>query len=167
MDKMGWQRGLVGYSSQRVEEGGDKAHFLRPKVIGYFTILIAAMGLLVWSVTQQAPFDVGVSQVRQPLFVKLSDGRIQNSYEIKVNNKTGKSLTLSFSVEDLPGAELDMGKFQTVELRPEQRLRLMARINLAPKEFDGKSRHIEFIATPKNMALQPVEHESVFYIPGR
>jgi cytochrome c oxidase accessory protein FixG len=167
MDKMGWQRGLVGYSSQRVEEGGDKAHFLRPKVIGYFTILIAAMVLLVWSVTQQAPFDVGVSQVRQPLFVKLSDGRIQNSYEIKVNNKTGKTLTLSFSIDDLPGAELDMGKFQTVELRPEQRLRLMARINLAPQKFDGKSRHIEFIATPKNMALQPVEHESVFYIPGR
>jgi hypothetical protein len=43
----------------------------------------------------------------------------------------------------------------------------MARINLAPQKFDGKSRHIEFIATPKNMALQPVEHESVFYIPGR
>lgn len=167
MDKMGWQRGLVGYSSQRVEEGGDKAHFLRPKVIGYFTILIAAMGLLVWSVTQQAPFDVGVSQVRQPLFVKLSDGRIQNSYEVKVNNKTGKSLTLTFSVEDLPGAELDMGKFQTVELRPEQRLRLMARINLAPEKFDGKSRHIDFVATPNNTTLQPVEHESVFYIPGR
>jgi len=37
-----------------------------------------AMGLLGWSMGHQAPYDLTVAQVRQPIFVRLSDGRIQN-----------------------------------------------------------------------------------------
>lgn len=168
MDSMGWERGLVGYSSQRVEEGGEKARTLRPKVIGYFAVLMVAIGLLVWSVAQQAPFDFSVSQVRQPIFVQLSDGRIQNSYELKVNNKTNHTLQLTFAVDGLKGAELDMGRFKTISLRPEQRLRLMARINAMPEKFDAASRPIKFIATPDATSGLPViELDSVYYVPGR
>ena len=167
MDSLGWQRGLVGYSSQRVEEGGQQARLLRPKVIGYLSVLIVALGLLVWSVGHQAPFDLGISQVRQPIFVRLSDGRIQNSYEIKVNNKTSHSMSMSFSLSGLPaGAELDMGRFQTVELRPEQRLRLSARVNLPADALGGGSHAMQIIATPEAQSgLQPLAHDSVFYLP--
>jgi len=167
MDKLGWERGLVGYSSQRVEEGGQQAKLLRPKVIGYLAVLLVASGLLVWSVTNQAPFDLGVSQVRQPIYVQLSDGRIQNSYELKVNNKTGHSMQLSFRVLGLDGAELDMGHFQQVTLRPEQRLRLNARINIERDGLSGGTHPISIVATPVgDSKLEPVAHDSVFYVPG-
>lgn len=166
MDKLGWERGLIGYSSQRVEEGGERARLLRPKVIGYLAVLLAASGLLVWSVSKQAPFDLGVSQVRQPIFVQLSDGRIQNSYEIKVNNKTGHAMTLSFSVLGLEDAELDMGRFRTITLRPEQRLRLTARINIDPGSRQAGTHPISIIATPgRDSALQAVSRDSVYYFP--
>jgi len=166
MDKLGWERGLVGYSSQRVEEGGERARLLRPKVLGYFAVLLVAFGLLVWSVSNQAPFDLGVSQVRQPIYVQLSDGRIQNSYELKVNNKTGHSMTLSFSLKGLENAELDMGRFHTITLRPEQRLRLTARINAQRGVLASGTHPIDIIATPvEDSELLPVSHESVFYVP--
>jgi len=166
MDKLGWERGLVGYSSQRVEQGGEKARLLRPKVVGYFAVLLAAFGLLVWSVSNQAPFDLGVSQVRQPIYVQLSDGRIQNSYELKVNNKTGHSMTLTFSLQGLQNAELDMGRFQTITLRPEQRLRLTARINTQRGALTSGTHPIDIVATPlDDSELLPVSHESVFYVP--
>jgi len=168
MDSLGWERGLVGYSSQRVEEGGQQARLLRPKVIGYLAVLIVAFGLLVWSVSHQAPFDLGVSQVRQPLFVRLSDGSIQNSYQIKVNNKTAHSMSLSFSIDGLPGAELDMGHFQHIDLRPEQRLRLTARINMLPGTLAGGSHPVNIVATPDvDTGLPPLAHESVFYMPEK
>lgn len=169
MDSLGWERGLVGYGSQRVEEGGQRARLLRPKVLGYAAVLVAAIGLLAWSIARQAPFDLSVSQVRQPIFVQLSDGRIQNSYEIKVNNKTEHTLTLRFSARGLPaGAELDLGRFSEVELHPEQRLRLAAKVRAMPVEFDGQSHPFELIAAPVDApGFEPVAHPSVFYVPAR
>ena len=62
--------------------------------------------------SHQAAFDLSLAQVREPIFVQLSDGRIQNGYEIKVNNKTNRRLMLRFRAEGLPaGAELDFGRF--------------------------------------------------------
>jgi cytochrome c oxidase accessory protein FixG len=169
MDSLGWQRGLVGYSSQRVEEDGERVRVLRPKVVAYAAVLILAVGLLGWSVSHQAPFDLSVAQVRQPIYTQLSDGRIQNSYEIKVNNKTDHTLDLTFSTRGLPeGAELDLGRFQRVELQPEQRLRLAAKLRLLPTEFDGHSHPFELIAVPADASgLAPVGHPSVFYVPPR
>jgi cytochrome c oxidase accessory protein FixG len=165
MDSLGWQRGLVSYSSQNQIEHGKRSSLLRPKVIGYALVLLLAMAGLVWSVAQQAPFDLSVNQVRQPLFVRLSDGRIQNSYQIKVNNKTNHTLHLSFSLQGLPGAELDMAAFQQVELRPEQRLRLNARIKADPAGLPGGAQSIEIVATPKDKALPTLRYSSTFYVP--
>ena len=169
MDSLGWERGLIGYSSQRVEDGGKKARLLRPKVIGYAAILVLAVGLLGWSVSNQAPFDFVVAQVRQPIYTQLSDGRIQNSYEIKVNNKTDKTLTLRFTAQGLPaGAELDLGRFSEVSLHPEQRLRLAAKVRVMPTRFDGQSHPFDVVAVPEDASgLSPVPHPSVFYVPER
>ncbi len=166
MDSLGWERGLVGYSSQRVEDGGKRARLLRPKVLGYAAVLLVAVGLLVWSVGNQAPYDLAVSQVRQPIFTRLSDGRIENAYQIKVNNKTGHTLGLTFSIEGLPDAELDMGRFRHIVLRPEQRLRLSARIKARPKVLDGRTHPVTIVATPDaGSDLLPVRHATVFYVP--
>lgn len=169
MDSMGWARGLVGYSSERRQQTGHQARLLRPKVVAYAAVLVFAVGLLAWSVSHQAPFDISVSQVRQPIFVQLSDGRIQNSYEIKVNNKTNRTLVLKFSAEGLPAdAEFDMGRFTRISLQPEQRLRLAAKLRLMPAHFDGHSHPFELVATPNETRdIQPVRHPGVFYVPKR
>ena len=166
MDSLGWERGLVGYSSQRVEDGGRRVRLLRPKVLGYAAVLLVAVGLLAWSVGNQAPYDLAVSQVRQPLFTRLSDGRIENAYQIKINNKTGHTLGLAFSINGLPDAELDMGHFRHIVLRPEQRLRLSARIKARLKVLDGRTHPVTVMARPDpGSDLSPVRHAMVFYVP--
>jgi cytochrome c oxidase accessory protein FixG len=169
MDSLGWPRGLVAYTSERAQETGQRARALRPKVVGYAAVLLVAVSLLAWSVANRAPFDLTVAQVRQPIYVQLSDGRIQNGYEIKVNNKTDRPLGLRFSTRGLPSdAELDMGRFTEIELEPEQRLRLAAKVRLSPTVFDGQSHAFEFVAEPRaDQGLDVVMHPSVFYVPGR
>jgi len=169
MDSLGWPRGLVAYTSERREQGGERVRLLRPKVIGYASVLVLAIGLLGWSISHQAPFDLSVAQVREPIFVQLSDGRIQNTYEIKINNKTSKPLVLQFQVDGLPPrAELDMGRFDRVALDPGQRLRLAAKVRALPERFDGQSHPFVWSAQPLNDAALPVvDHPSVFFVPRR
>jgi cytochrome c oxidase accessory protein FixG len=169
MDSLGWQRGLVGYTSERLEQTGQRARLWRPKVIGYASVLLLAIGVLGWSISNQAPFDLSIAQVREPIYVQLSDGRIQNTYEIKVNNKTSKALVLQFEVAGLPPqAELDMGRFDRVALDPGQRLRLAAKVRALPKTFDGQSHPFVLSAQPLNdSTLSTVDHPSVFFVPRR
>jgi cytochrome c oxidase accessory protein FixG len=169
MDSLDWPRGLVGYTSERKAASGQQARLLRPKVVGYAAVLVLAVGLLGWSVSHQAAFDLSVAQVRQPIYVQLSDGRIQNSYEIKVNNKTNKTLTLRFSARGLPaGAELDMGRFTEVSLQPVQRLRLTASVRMRPTQFDGHSHPFDLVAEPQHApGLAPLIYPSVFFVPRR
>ena len=49
-------------------------------------------------------------QIRQPLFVRLSDGRVQNSYELHMDNKTDTPVKLAVMMRGLAGAELDVGR---------------------------------------------------------
>ena len=166
MDSLGWERGLVAYTSERQVREGRRARLLRPKVIGYFLVLLVIVAALAWNVSHQQLFDLSVAQERQPLYVTLSDGRIQNSYEFKMNNKTGGPLELEFEVVGLEAAELDLGKFSHIELAPDQRLRLRAHIKHEPPEGNSGSQKFRIRAVPVNRTdLQPFEKEAVFSWP--
>ena len=46
MDKMGYARGLIGYKSEHTLQGG-KTHWLRPRLLGYASVLVLMIGALV------------------------------------------------------------------------------------------------------------------------
>ena len=167
MDSLGWERGLVSYTSERQEEEGRRARLLRPKVIGYFIVLLVIIGALAWNVSHQQQFDLSVAQERQPLYVMLSDGRIQNSYEFKMNNKTGGTLELEFEIVGLEDAELDLGTFSHIELAPDQRLRLRAHVKHPAPAGPADSTTFRIRAVPTNRPdLEPFEKDAVFSWPG-
>jgi cytochrome c oxidase accessory protein FixG len=167
MDSLGWDRGLIRYTSEKALETGTPTRLLRPKVIAYAMVLLTAVGLLIWSVSQQAPYDMSVAQVRQPIYVQLSDGRIQNSYELKLNNKTTEPMTLRFVLDGLEGAELDMGRFATVDIAAGHHLRLQAKVKLSPAGRQGGTVNYRIRALPQDPAeAPPVEADAVFYLPG-
>jgi cytochrome c oxidase accessory protein FixG len=86
MDKMGYERGLVGYSSERELQGG-KTHLLRPRLIGYTAVLLVMIGALVMALVERPMVSLDVSKDRG-LFRENSQGQIENIYSLKVINKT-------------------------------------------------------------------------------
>ncbi|MEE9343097.1 MAG: cytochrome c oxidase accessory protein CcoG, partial [Gammaproteobacteria bacterium] len=108
MDKLDWGQGLIRYTSEK-QGRGEKSPILKPKNIGYGLVLLLAIGSMYWSVASQNPVDLSVVQVRQPLFVRLSDGRIMNSYELRFENKTNKTIEMGVMLQGLAGSELDIG----------------------------------------------------------
>ncbi len=164
MDSLGWERGLIRYSSEREQEGGPRRVFTLKNIV-YGLTLAAAIAWLVVSVLGQAPLELTVAQVRQPLAVTLSDGRVQNAYELKFNNKTDHAVELELALEGLPGAELDLGRLTHVRLAPDQRLRILARVRHHPEAVGGHTREFSFVARVRDGSLPPVRHPAKFYLP--
>jgi len=131
MDNLGWQRGLIRYASENELEGG-KSHLLKLKNIAYGLVLLAAVAGLVWSVATHSLLSMAVTQVRNPLYVVLSDGRLQNSYDIKLNNKTEKTMRLTLHIEGLPGAVMDLGRLKKIELAPLSSVNVYVRLKAQP-----------------------------------
>ena len=72
----------------------------------------------------RAAVDINVLHDRNPLFVKLSDGSIRNSYTIRILNKLYENRTYSLGVEGLPGAQftilgLDGDAASQIEVAPD------------------------------------------------
>ena len=117
MDKVKQPRGLIRYASYKELHHNAESIplYKRFRVIIYALILLSALSGIVYGFMHLSPTEFKVVHERQPLFVRLSDGSIQNKYTIKLLNKTKETLQISFNVEGLEGATLHGLKEMTVE----------------------------------------------------
>lgn len=100
MDKIGKPRGLIRYASLD-ELDGKPVHKLyqHPRTWVYIVIILLALGGIIYGLNHLGALTLRVAPERQPLFVRMSDGSIQNKYTFKVLNKTDKDLQVKISAE--------------------------------------------------------------------
>lgn len=167
MTSIKFPTGLIKYSSEHALEG-KKTNLFKAKNIGYALTLIVTVGLLVWSIATRSDIEMLVHQIRQPLSVSLSDGRIQNRYEIKINNKTTKPVKYRVSIEGLNGAELDMGRFSEVNLAAEQSVKVSAKIRTFPGNVLKSRTKFNFVINSVDSKVkQKISQQNVFYVPEK
>ena len=167
MTSIKFPTGLIKYSSEHALEG-KKTNLFKAKNIGYAITLIATVILLVWSVATRTDIEMMVRQIRQPLSVTLSDGRVQNRYDIKINNKTTKPVKYRISIEGLKGAELDMGRFSEIHLAAEHSVKLVAKIRTLPVNVSQSSTRFNFIIKSIDSNVKKiVSQQNVFYVPEK
>lgn len=100
MDKIGRPRGLIRYASLDEIEGRPvKKLYQHPRTFVYLAILLLSLLGVVYGLTHLGAMTLRVAPERQPLYVTMSDGSIQNKYTFKVLNKTGKDLPVNVTVE--------------------------------------------------------------------
>ena len=107
MDKINRPIGLIRYSSLDEMEGKPEIPlFKRPRVLIYTTIMsMAALGIL-YGLANLGTLELKVLHERQPLFVRLSDGTIQNKFYLKVLNKTAAPMELTVTASGPEGLTL-------------------------------------------------------------
>lgn len=105
MDKIGRPRGLIRYASLDELEGRPvKKLYQHPRTWVYVSIVLLSLGGIIYGLTHLGSLTLRVAPERQPLYVLMSDGSIQNKYTFKVLNKTGKDLMVKVRAEDgVPG----------------------------------------------------------------
>ena len=104
MDKLKRPRGLIRYESLDALNGKETRPLLkRPRVWIYSAILLVALSGIAYGVVSIEAVELKVLHERQPLFVQLSDGSIQNKYTLKVLNKTDQDLEVYVSASGPEG----------------------------------------------------------------
>ncbi|KFJ90590.1 (Fe-S)-binding protein [Pseudomonas sp. 1-7] len=104
MDKLGYARGLVRYSSEN-ELAGGKTHWLRPRLIGYAAMLAVMIGAFVWALAERPLISLDVTRDRG-LFRENALGQIENIYSLKIINKTQQARSYAIALVDASDFEL-------------------------------------------------------------
>ncbi|PKO84929.1 MAG: cytochrome c oxidase accessory protein CcoG [Betaproteobacteria bacterium HGW-Betaproteobacteria-11] len=121
MEKMGYPKGLIRYSTERAIEShwGWKeiiAHVLRPRVLLYSAILWAIIIAFVWGLATRLPLRVDVIRDRAILAREVEGGLMENVYRLHVMNVSEAAHRYAVSVSGLPG--IDMEGDHIVEVPP-------------------------------------------------
>ncbi len=107
MDKIDRPRGLIRYTSVDALEGGEVIPLMkRPRVLVYLAIMSVSLVGIIYGIANITGLEIKVLHERQPLFVTLSDGSVQNKYELKILNKTHEEMTVRVTVDGLDGVTL-------------------------------------------------------------
>jgi len=100
MEKMDYPKGLISFTSEE-ELSGGKTHIIRPKLIGYFIVLVIMTGLLMANIAFRSTLEVDIIRDRNSLYRETNDGLIENVYTIKILNKSQQTRTYQISIKGL------------------------------------------------------------------
>src|SRR5690606_22207347 len=118
MIKLERPTGLIRLDSERRLSGKDTRSFakraLRPRVIAYGLGLVATLVVLIFAIGVRQPVGLDLHRMSgTPPYVMMSDGRVQNSLELRIQNRNSdtRKFTLSLAHDDgtellVPGGEL-------------------------------------------------------------
>jgi cytochrome c oxidase accessory protein FixG len=107
MDKVGYERGLIKFSTQNAMDNGwswgqTLRRIFRPRVLVYTAVLwaiIIGVGLSLW---HRTPFKVDIERDRATLARIVTGGMIENVYRLQFMNATEQNLTFHLQVDGLP-----------------------------------------------------------------
>jgi cytochrome c oxidase accessory protein FixG len=167
MDKVGYPRGLVKYSTEHaIQQNWTKAqtlrHILRPRVLVYTAILgaiIVAMGV---SLALRTPFKVDVVRDRGSLARIASGGKIENVFRLQIMNATETTQNFQIRVNGLPGISLEPA--QDILVESTQARWVAVRVQVPFESVQPGSHPIHFEIMAKDSA-DTVSEKSVFIVP--
>ena len=106
MDKMGYPRGLVRYTTENALEG-KKSHIMRPRLLGYFAALVLMVGTFAWAINDRMPLNFDAERESTQLYQMTRDGQISNVFSLTIRNLDDQDHTYQLSVAGLPSLTLD------------------------------------------------------------
>ncbi len=179
MDKVDLPRDLIRYDTATNQEARDACRnagksftpafkLLRPRSIYYALVIALVGGIMLYTLLNRSPYELNVLHERNPLFVKLSDGSVRNTYKIHIANRAYHDQHFALSVDGIDSSALKVIAAQ--EVQPED-LTVLAdnvgefRITLAAKAEANKTRR-EIAFTIKNLETHNSVTTKTMFITG-
>lgn len=112
MAQIGRPRGLIDYATEidcEKEMRGEAPapvlkRLFRPRTIAYFAIWTSIGLAMLFALGVRSRVDIAANAERNPVYVKLADGSIRNSYLVKIRNMQSRPRTMTISLDGLDGA---------------------------------------------------------------
>jgi cytochrome c oxidase accessory protein FixG len=167
MDKMGYERGLVRYTTQNAmrnkwTRAETWKHVFRPRVLVYTAILGLVCVAMLVSLALRTPFKVDVVRDRGVLARIVSGGMIENVYRLQIMNATERSQTFHLAASGLPG--LKVASEDEVGVDATQSHWVVVRLQMPYEGAVAGTHAIHFDITARDTGTQ-VHEKSVFLVP--
>ena len=114
MEKLGRERNLIRYDTllnleNQVKGITSKSKIIRPRIVFYGIILLIIGTIMLYHIFTRPEFMVTVTHNSNPLFVKLSNNMIRNSYNLKVINRTYEIKDFRLEIEGIENIDIRLG----------------------------------------------------------
>ena len=167
MDKVGYPRGLVRYTTENAmaqhwTAGQTLRHVLRPRILVYSSILGAIIIAMVVSLSIRTPFKVNVVRDRGVMARIVAGGNLENVYRLQVMNATESTQHYKLSVGGLKG--IAIGSESTIAVDSTQARWVAVRVQLPYEAAAPGSHPIQFEITALDTA-DKITEKSVFVVP--
>jgi cytochrome c oxidase accessory protein FixG len=98
MDKIGYEPGLIRYTTENRLEGRP-GKILRPRIAIYGIILVVLLVGAIYGIYQRSPLGLDVIRDRNTLYREPGDGLVENVYTLKIINKDNAAHTFSLKID--------------------------------------------------------------------
>jgi cytochrome c oxidase accessory protein FixG len=169
MDRMGYPRGLIRYSTQNAMERKLSrkqmlAHTLRARVLVYAgivwgVIIAAAIGLYL-----RTPLKVDVIRDRAAIAREVVGGDLENVYQLRIMNTSERERVFDIEVMGLPGIHLEGDAHFEVGGAGSRLVPMRVRVHVEPDAAPPGVHRIEFLVHAHDDPGVYVREKSVFIV---
>jgi polyferredoxin len=149
MDKVGYERGLIRFTSQDGLDTG-KTHFVRPRLFGYAGIVIVMVGLFGYGIGSREPLSVDVIRDRGVKMYRISGNNVHNVYTVKINNMDQTPHTYDVSVTG--GHDFKVRGYRPMQIENGEVLTLPLRVSVPKKQLVETKTEVTIVVTAKDNA---------------
>ena len=142
MDKMGYPKGLVRYTTENALEG-KHTHIVRPRMLVYGALITAMTIALIYSMVTRTPLGLDIIRDRNALYRETTEGLVENIYTLKIINMDAQPHTYRLSVSGLEGLVL-ISRKQEVRVDSGAVIELPVRVQIDPVNLERTGSDIQF-----------------------
>jgi polyferredoxin len=167
MDKMGYARGLIRYSTENAVKGKYldqeiKKHVVRPRVLIYTGLLVLVIIAFFGGLFLRSPLKVDVIRDRGAMVRDAGGGLIENVYRLQFINTDEAPHRFSVNVSGLDGMQVVM--HQPVEVPPATTQVFPVSVKLDPAGIESGSHVIVFHIVDLDRASVRADEKSRFFV---
>ena len=163
MDKMGYEKGLIRYTTENALSG-EKVRILRPRIVIFGIALLALVVALAVGIASRTPLVLDVIRDRNTLYRETGEGLVENVYTLKLINMDDTDHRYAITVSGIEGMELDLDTDQ-IPVAAHEVLSVSARVRADPYSLERASSTIVFTLQSVDDVALKVEEEARFLGP--
>ncbi|MFO7593883.1 MAG: cytochrome c oxidase accessory protein CcoG [Pseudomonadota bacterium] len=165
MEKIGKPHGLIRYASlDEIEGRPTKPFWKRARPLVYISIMVIAASGILYGLTHLGALELKVIHERSPLFVQLSDGSIQNRYDVKMLNKQDKEVSVRITADGPEGLTL-VGADEPLSIDSGRLLSHIVYVKVPRAHLEQSRVPLTFTVRNVDNEEQVVHYESAFFGP--